>query len=985
MRKAAVVILTLVVLIIIAALVIPSFLNVNQYRGKIQAELQQRLGRQVSLGLMHLRLLPLSFRVENVTIGEDPRFQTGRPFAQAQELDVSVKVLPLIHKDVEINSLELKRPHIELVRDRQGVWNFSSLGHPANPGAPQGPASQAPPKSAPQPSPQPTSAKPSDQGAQQQFELGTLQISDGQIALTDEQKHQSRAVYDHIDLTLNNFAQNKPFSLDLAAHLPGKGTQLLRLKAKAGPIDQQNMINTPLDGTLSMQQVSTSSFQKFLNTQALQEIEAVISGDTSVKNQGGKISADGNLKLQDAVIKGMKVGYPITANYNVTDDLTNDVIHLAKGNVQLGSTPLDITGDVDTKPTPAQVNLNLKASNVSISDAARLASAFGVAFGQGMTINGNLNANVHAQGAATKPALNGNMEVKDLTAKGKDMPTPVNVKDVTLTMTPQEIRSNPFTANAGSTNVAVQFAMSQYTSPSPGIDATLRTASAKIDELINMAKAYGVSAVEGMSGTGVLDLDVHATGPLKNTSAMNFSGTGKIQNATLQMPSLTKPLALRNADMKFTQNSVVLNNLAASLGQSDASGNLTMRNFSAPEVQFALASNKVDVTELQQITSPEPAAPAKKRASAGELNLVPEAQAAATPPPSILTKMTGSGTLSVGQIQYDQLLLNTVKSNVNLDHGMIKLAPLTSQIYGGQQNGSITVDARRAPMAFNVSTQLNHVDANKLLSSVSSVKNTLYGLLGLNGQTSFSAVSSNDIARTLNGNLSLNLNNGKIMGVDLLNQLADIGKFLAGRRPAQTFTNIAKLSGTFDIRNGVAQTNNLQADIEGGNLAAQGLVGLADQTLNMHLTAVLSKQFSQTVGGTGIGGIMNTALANNKGELVIPVIVTGTFSRPIFAPDLQKIAQMKMQHLLPSTANPGALTSGILGGLLGGQGTQGQKGLGGVLGALSGQQQQQQQQKQQPNAQQQQQQQQQQNPLGNILNQVLQNRNKPQQQQPPPK
>jgi hypothetical protein len=181
----------------------------------------------------------------------------------------------------------------------------------------------------------------------------------------------------------------------------------------------------------------------------------------------------------------------------------------------------------------------------------------------------------------------------------------------------------------------------------------------------------------------------------------------------------------------------------------------------------------------------------------------------------------------------------------------------------------------------------------------------------------------------------------------------------------------------------VAQTNDLQADIEGGNLAAQGAVGLADESLNMHLTAVLSKQFSQTVGGTGIGGIMQTALANNKGELVIPVIVTGTFSRPMFAPDLQKIAQMKMQHLLPSTSNPGALTSGILGSLLGGQGAQGQKGLGGVLGAIGGQQQQQ---RQQPNAQQQPQQQQQQpaQAIGDILNQVIGNKNKQQQQQQQP-
>src|SRR5579862_752247 len=620
MRKAAVIILSIVVLIIIAALVIPSFLDVNQYHGKIQAELQQRLGRQVTLGNMHLRLLPLSFRVDNVTIGEDPHFPTGRPFAEAQEVDVSVKLLPLLHKDIEISSLDLKRPHIELVRNPAGAWNFSSLGHPAE-------ATQQTPVPAPttgKPTPQkPTTPQPASQTSQQQqqqFALDSLVISDGQLAVTDQQKHQTRAVYDHIDLTLKNFAPAKPFSVDMAAHLPGKGTQVLKLKATAGPIDQQNMLNTPLDGTVNMQQVSTAGIQKFLNTQALGQMEAVISGEAAVKNQAGKMSSNGNLKLQDVVLKGTKIPYPITASYDVTDDLTNDVIHLAKANIQLGSTPLDITGDVNTKPTPAQLNLNVKASNVSISDAAQLASAMGTAFAPGMTVNGNLNADIHAQGSADKPALNGNLEVKNLSAKGKDLPTPVNVNQVTLNLTPQEIRSNQFTANAGSTNLAVQFALAQYTSPSPVVDATVRTAGAKIEELINIAKAYGISAVDGMSGTGTLHLDVHATGPMKNASALNFNGTGQIQNASLKMPTLTKPLGVRNANLRFTQNSAVLENLAASLGQSNFSGNLTMRNFSAPQVQFALAADKLNVTELQEITSPQPEPQQKKRAANGAWN-----------------------------------------------------------------------------------------------------------------------------------------------------------------------------------------------------------------------------------------------------------------------------------------------------------------------------------------------------------------------------
>ena len=69
--------------------------------------------------------------------------------------------------------------------------------------------------------------------------------------------------------------------------------------------------------------------------------------------------------------------------------------------------------------------------------------------------------------------------------------------------------------------------IAQYTSPSPTVDATFKTVNGKVDELLNIAKAYGVSAVEGMSGSGAITLDVHATGPIKNTDAMIFSGTGR--------------------------------------------------------------------------------------------------------------------------------------------------------------------------------------------------------------------------------------------------------------------------------------------------------------------------------------------------------------------------------------------------------------------------------------------------------------------------
>jgi uncharacterized protein involved in outer membrane biogenesis len=386
----------------------------------------------------------------------------------------------------------------------------------------------------------------------------------------------------------------------------------------------------------------------------------------------------------------------------------------------------------------------------------------------------------------------------------------------------------------------------------------------------------------------------------------------------------------------------------------------------------------VNVVELQDLTATPPR---QKRASAWVL--LPPAYAAAPPQPGILQRMTGTGTLMAGSILYDQLELNNVRSNVTLDRGIIRLNPVTAQVYGGQQAGSIVLDTRQTPMTVQVASKLSGVDANKLISSMTSLKQTLYGLLSANSQLALRAASSSDLTRSLNGTLSLDLAKGRIVGIDLLHQLASVGKFLrTGQQAQQPFTDLLRLTGAFNIRNGLAQTNNLQAVINGGTLGATGAVNLVDQGLNLHLTAVLSKALTQQVGGTSIGGFMNTALQNNRGEMVIPVIVTGTFQRPIFAPDVQKIAQMKLQHALPTLNNPGV--GGALGAILG-QGASGQqKGVGGILGQITGQQQQPAapQKPGQPNQTQQNQQNQNANPLADALNQIIGGKKKQQPQQP---
>ena len=982
MKKLAIAIGLLIVLAVIAIALLPFVVDVNRYRSQIQAELESKTGRPVSLGHMELKVFPFAFRVQDFVMGEDRAFPQTHAFAQAKEVYVSARLIPLIQGQVDIDSLELRKPVIELIRNRQGVWNFASMGKASL-----------------------TGTSPSSQG--HALTLANLKVIDGQVAITDQQKKQPRAIYDHIDLAMQGFASGKQFPITFAAHMPGAGAETISFKGSMGPLQENNFAATNFAGDLKLDQVSFSGLEKFLNSAspAMSGLDFNATGTTHISSANGNVTSNGDLTLANGRVNGVEIGYPISMDYNLAADLNRDQFTIQKGSLKLGATPLSVTGTVNAAPTPAVVELKVNASNASIAEVARLAAAFGVAFNPRMQVNGKLDADLTARGPANNPALNGTMSARELVISGKDLPQAVQVTGVNLAITPELLRSNEFVASTGSTSVKANFELRNYTAKNSSMDGALHANNAQLGELLNIAKAYGVSAVEGMSGTGPVSLDLRVQGPTKNPEAMTYSGDGTLQNDTLNVPTLTKPIHIKYANLRFSQNIVMLDRAEFALGSTNASGQMTLKGLAgnaAPQVQFALNADKFDVTEWQQMLVNGPVQN-KKTAFSMSMSIVPLAEAqkntiahsrASAASSSLLTRVTGNGTVQVGTVVYDQTTLTNVKSNVVMDHGVIKLSPFTAQVFGGSETGSIVMDTRPTPATYSVTTKLDHVDANQLLSSVSSIKKTLYGMLAANTNASFtSGGGSSDIARTLNGTASLNLQNGKIAHIDLLNELASIGKFVQTGKASEPFTNLVKLTGDFNIKNGVAQTNNLNAVIDGGSLAARGAINLATEALDMQVTAVLSKEYSQTVGGTGIGGYLSTALANNKGELVMPILISGTFSQPRIVPDMKRIAELKLQNLLPSGNNPGALTTGILNGVLN-RGTQGNGGqsnsvMGNVLDALGGRNKTNQDQlpqgdQKQPKQDNTEQPQQTSNPLNDILNSVMGTQQKKQQSTPPP-
>lgn len=284
--------------------------------------------------------------------------------------------------------------------------------------------------------------------------------------------------------------------------------------------------------------------------------------------------------------------------------------------------------------------------------------------------------------------------------------------------------------------------------------------------------------------------------------------------------------------------------------------------------------------------------------SSPEASIVPSAGAKPVLVQSAELRLTSSeppaGHFSAAKLVVAQTTLADVSSDLKFANGILLLEPLRARAFGGEVAGNVSVDTRGAASKTALHAKLSGVDASQLLASATAVK-TLSGKVAGDVDLDLAPQPDANVARGLSGTVRLLLTDGRIAGVRLLEQLGQIARFAGDAKTGGgDFTSFSKLAGTIRIDSGVAKTDDLQLAFDGGTLNAAGVANLADETLNLDVTALLTKEMSQSVGGSKVGGYMTTAMATGKGELMIPCKVSGTFSNPRFVPDPARLAKMKL-------------------------------------------------------------------------------------------
>ncbi|HSV27906.1 MAG TPA: AsmA family protein, partial [Candidatus Omnitrophota bacterium] len=205
MKKIAVAVIALLVLVVGAALVMPALIDWSRYREDIATRIEKATGRDVDIaGDVGLRLLPSpAFTAERITIGNIPE-AGDQPFAAADSLSIRLRLLPLLTGKVAVESLVLDRPAVHLLRLPDGRANWQFATRQDAPGGDTAPAQAAP-------EPQPAQ----DSG---DFSVKQIRLRDGLVTYRDGKS--APVTVEAIDATIDAGGPAGPFL--------GKGDMVVR-------------------------------------------------------------------------------------------------------------------------------------------------------------------------------------------------------------------------------------------------------------------------------------------------------------------------------------------------------------------------------------------------------------------------------------------------------------------------------------------------------------------------------------------------------------------------------------------------------------------------------------------------------------------------------------------------------------------------------------------------------------------------------------
>jgi AsmA protein len=369
--------------ILVILIVVPFLIPINKFKPTIESKASDALGRKVQLGNLSLSLLTGSVGIDDVSVTDDPKFNSG-PFLTAKTVKVGVELIPLIFsQQLNVTEITVVSPQVTMLKDPSGRWNFSSIGGASSKTAPKAPASS---------------------NSAETLSIGKLRLEDGQITLGNTNSRK-RTVYTKVNLTASDVAMKNSFPVLFSLQGPGGGT--MKIDGKVGPVDANDAALTPQNVKLTISGLNLAS-TGFLDPSL--GLGGLVDMDANLVSDKGQMATKGQLKLSKAVLVagGSPAGVPAVINFDTKYDLVKGTGILHPSTLNIGNAKSNLSGTYKSEGDDFSVDLKITGEALPATDLESFLPALGIHLPDNSRLSaGTMNTNLHVSGPTDRLVTDG--------------------------------------------------------------------------------------------------------------------------------------------------------------------------------------------------------------------------------------------------------------------------------------------------------------------------------------------------------------------------------------------------------------------------------------------------------------------------------------------------------------------------------------------------------------------------------------------------
>jgi hypothetical protein len=317
-------------LLIGALLVVPAFVDLGIFKRTYLPIIEEAIRRRVDVSEVRLTLIPTpSIRLSNLRVSDSPAFPDNIFFA-TQQLQLRLKLWPLLRGRFEVTEFVLEKPVINLLKKPDGTFNYADLADKEIPLAKKSAGKKKKSPAKLQETPTLPFVVPS-----------RMRIKDGQLNV--ETKGQKPVVINGIDLSVRDLTGDEPFPYRASFSYPGLKTVALEgllsyqeeqstLKLKENHLKVQDLV-LPVEGTIS--HLSTAPFVNLslssdsLDAKAIFQILSVLGlapRDTEISGPMGlQITVSGPSNSLVTQVRGQFKGVRVDGKRALKGNLNGEV------------------------------------------------------------------------------------------------------------------------------------------------------------------------------------------------------------------------------------------------------------------------------------------------------------------------------------------------------------------------------------------------------------------------------------------------------------------------------------------------------------------------------------------------------------------------------------------------------------------------------------------------------------------------------------